>query len=274
MAGPARSEELARKQREARSKKLLLLLVPVLIGLAVFQGPRLMKQFDKAKETTEEVQGQVVQGFEELAPNGVPAETAPLGAPADPAIAALAAAEGLPDTDVPLEAGESELVSFTRFEPRDPFVQLVDDATEEDASETTDSSGDTSTDTSADSGTDDSTSSSSDADDSGYDDSGTYDSGYDDSTGDTDSSDSGDTASQVTITVNGDVIVVAVGDTFPAADPAFKVVAIEGNVVKIGLASGSFSNGVDTLDLEVGESVTLISQPDGARFTIKITSLG
>ena len=81
-------------------------------------------------------------------------------------------------------------------------------------------------------------------------------------------------ASQVTLTVNGDVVVVAVGDVFPTADPAFRLVAIEATVVKIGLASGSFSNGVQTLDLEIGESVTLISQPDGARFTIKVTSIG
>ncbi len=266
MPAPARSEELARKQRDARSKKLLLLLVPVMIGLVVFQGPRLMKQFDKAKETTEDVQGQVVQGFEELSPNGVPAETALPGAVTDPAIAALATAEGIPDTDVPLEASESDLVSFTRFDARDPFAQLVDDVTEEDAASDV---AESSTESSTDANSTDSTSSGSDAYDSG-----SYDSGYDDTTGDTGSSDSGETASQVTIAVNGDVIVVRVGDVFPVADPAFKVVAIEGNVVKVGLASGSFSNGVDTLDLEVGESVTLISQPDGARFTIKITSLG
>lgn len=271
MPAPARSEELARKQRDARSKKLLLLLVPVLIGLVVFQGPRLMKQFDKAKETTEDVQGQVVQGFEELAPNGVPAEAALPEAAADPAIAALAAAQGIPDTDVPLEPSESDLVSFTRFDARDPFVQLVDDATEEDAtSDGTESGTDSSTDSETDATSTDSTSSDSGSYDSGSD---AYDSGYDDTTG-TDSSDAGETADQVTITINGDVIVVRVGDVFPVADPAFRIVAIEGNVVKVGLASGSFSNGVDTLDLEVGESVTLISQPDGARFTIKITSLG
>jgi hypothetical protein len=33
--------------------------------------------------------------------------------------------------------------------------------------------------------------------------------------------------------------------------------------------SGSFSNGVDTLTVKLGEPLTLISQPDGARYTIK-----
>lgn len=91
------------------------------------------------------------------------------------------------------------------------------------------------------------------------------------STGDTSASTA---TTQVSISVNGTVTVVAVGDTFPTNDPAFKLVAIDGNIVKIGLAAGSFSNNVETLDLEVGDSVTLISQPDGARFTIEIVSLG
>lgn len=262
-----KSEELARKKRETRSKKALLLLVPVLIALAAFQGPRLMKQLGDAKEATEEKQGEVVQGFEELAPNGPPTATDP-AQPAQDAQAALAAAEGIADTDTPATPGDSDLVSFTRFDARDPFVQLVDDAEGDESAdgsspnEETTSSGSTTATTSATSSTSTASSSSSGSSDPTT------------ATGGDTSSGSGETASQVTLTVNGDVIVVAVGDPFPAADPAFKVVAIEGDVVKIGLASGSFSNGVETLDLGEGESVTLISQPDGARFTIKVTSIG
>lgn len=257
-----KSEEFARKQKSARSKKALLLLLPVLIALVAFQGPRLMKRLGDAKEATEEKQGEVVQGFEELAPNGPP-NTAPAAVPADPA-AALAAAEGIADTDTPAQGAESDLVSFTRFEARDPFVQLVDDAEGDESSETSSPNEETSTSSSTSSTSSTATASSSS---SGSSEPTT-------ATGGDTSSDTGDVATQVTLTVNGDVIVVAVGDAFPAADPAFKIVAIETTVVKVGLASGSFSNGVQTLDLEVGESVTLISQPDGARFTIKVTSIG
>ncbi|MCC6223557.1 MAG: hypothetical protein IT201_08725 [Thermoleophilia bacterium] len=263
---PAKSEELARKQREARSKKALLLLLPVLIALAVFQGPRLMRQLGDAKEATEAKQGEVVQGFEELAPNGPPTATGE-AQPAPDAQAALAAADGIADTDTPATPADADLVSFTRFEARDPFVQLVDD-TEGDESadgsspnEETTSAASTSASTSATSSSATASSTSSGSSDP------TTATGGDTSSG-------SDPATEVTLTVNGDVIVVAVGDPFPAADPAFKVVAIEGDVVKIGLASGSFSNGVETLDLAEGESVTLISQPDGARFTIKVTSIG
>lgn len=256
-----KSEELARKQKAARSKKTLLLLVPVLIALVAFQGPRLMKRLGDAKEATEEKQGEVVQGFEELAPNGVPATTAPGVVPADPA-AALAAAESIADTDTPPPGGESDLVSFTRFEARDPFVQLVDDAGAEESADASSPSEEISTSASTSSTSSTATASSSSSGSS------------EPTTATGGETSSGEVASQVTLTVNGDVVVVAVGDVFPTADPAFKLVAIEATVVKIGLASGSFSNGVQTLDLELGESVTLISQPDGARFTIKVTSIG
>jgi hypothetical protein len=85
--------------------------------------------------------------------------------------------------------------------------------------------------------------------------------------------DTSDVTAQATIRVNGAPIVVSVGETFPSSDPAFTLVAVDGNVAEIGLVSGSFSNGVQTLHLKVGDTVTLISQPDGARFTLKLIEL-
>ena len=38
----------------------------------------------------------------------------------------------------------------------------------------------------------------------------------------------------------------------------------------IGLVTGSFSTGVPTVDLNVGETLTLISQPDGVRYEIEL----
>ena len=42
--------------------------------------------------------------------------------------------------------------------------------------------------------------------------------------------------------------------------------------IKFGLVEGSFSSGVETLDLDLGKSITLISQPDGFRFTIELVA--
>ena len=43
--------------------------------------------------------------------------------------------------------------------------------------------------------------------------------------------------------------------------------------MKIGLVSGSFSNGQETVKVKVGKTVTLVSQPDGVRYVIKLVSV-
>jgi hypothetical protein len=251
MAPKPTSEETARRNREARAKKLLIALIPLLAILAVWQGPKVLDQLssatEKTKAKTQNVQGKVVQGFAELSPNGTVTTSATPASPAE-----LVSSGSLQDTDPAPEAEEGELISFTRFSARDPFVQLVDDqATSEGSGEgstSSSSSGSTSTGTSGSSGP---TTTTTIPDDT-----------------------SGATQTQATIRVNGVVVTVSIGETFPESDPAFTLVAIEGGVAKIGLVSGAFSNGAQTLDLEVGDSVTLISQPDGARFTLKLIEIG
>ena len=261
MPPTARTEERLRQKKQAKQKKVLFLLLPLLVILGAVQGPGLVKRLSKAQEATEDVQSQVVEGFEELAPSGPPTTTAGEPATGTDAGAALVAADGLADTDAPPEGDEETLISFTRFEAHDPFVQLVDDVeegtSESSATGTSGSTGTTTVDTGSSTTPSTTTVGSTGGDTGVADDSGTT-----------------ATTTQVTINVNGEVVVVNVGETFPPGDPAFELRAIDGDIVKIGLASGSFSNGVDTIDLEVGDSVTLISQPDGARFQIKIVKLG
>jgi hypothetical protein len=256
MARAAKAEEL-RKQKESKQKKLLLFVLLPALAIAVgIQAPKLKELVSSAKEKTASVQGQVVQGYEELAPT-TPVETP--GAPSDLTISATA---GLSDTDVPPETDEGQLISFTRFDAQDPFVQLVAAESEGDQElpgegETASGSG-----TGTSPVTETTTTTSTSAGDTT-------------ATTPDDSSGSGEVAvSQVSISVNGTVTVVAVGATFPESDPAFKLVAIEGNVVKIGLAGGSFSDNVETISLRVGDTVTLISQPDGARFQLKLVNVG
>jgi hypothetical protein len=250
MAPKPTAAEIARSSRDARAKKLLIVLIPLLVILAVWQGPKVWDQVSSAteatKSTTQDVQGKVVQGFAELAPNGTVTTAESPTAPAE-----LVASGGLQDTDPPPEAEEGELITFTRFSARDPFVQLVDDETTSEGSEEGASTSSSSGSSSSGSTSSSSTTTTTIPDDT-----------------------SGATQTQATIRVNGIVVTVSIGETFPASDPAFILVGIDGGVAKIGLVSGSFSNGVQTLDLEVGDSVTLISQPDGARFTLKLIELG
>jgi hypothetical protein len=257
MARGAKSEEL-RKQKESKQKKLLLFVLLPALAIAVgIQAPKLKDLFTSAKEKTASVQGQVVQGYEELAPT-IPVETP--GAPSDLTISATA---GLSDTDTPPETDEGQLISFTRFDAQDPFVQLVEAESEGDQ-QGLPGEGEGETVSGTGTGTSPVTETTTTTSTSAGDATATF---PDDSTGSV-------AVSQVSISVNGSAVVVAVGETFPENDPAFKLVAIEGNIVTIGLASGSFSDGVETIDLRVGDSVTLISQPDGARFQLKLLRVG
>jgi hypothetical protein len=74
--------------------------------------------------------------------------------------------------------------------------------------------------------------------------------------------------------INGQSENVSVGDSFPAADKTFILRAVSSQGVEIGLVSGSsFSDGKAVQTLNVGETVTLVAQPDGATYTIKVISV-
>jgi hypothetical protein len=80
-------------------------------------------------------------------------------------------------------------------------------------------------------------------------------------------------ATGATLEVNGASDAVKVGDVFPESDGAFRLVAVGTDTAQIGLASGTFSNGQETMSLKVGEELILISEPDGTRYAIKLISV-
>lgn len=162
------------------------------------------------------------------------------GAVTDPAAAPIApSAPGiLIESDVPPTPDEGQLISFGRFTGKDPFRQLVQ------AEEGDPGAG------------------------SGGDSSGGDESGGD--SGDEPSGEDGEVPNTAELTVNEAAESVKVGGSFPSADPIFRLASIEGTIAKIGLVTGSFSTGVATLDLKVGETLTLVSQPDGVRYKIKL----
>jgi hypothetical protein len=116
----------------------------------------------------------------------------------------------LPDTDEQLEPLDGQLLSFSRFPGRDPFVRP--------------SSGPVAH------------------------------------------------AGAATIEVNGESEDVRINDPFPATDPTFKLVSVTDSAAIIGLVSGSFSNGSETISINVGETLVLAAD-DGAHYAIKIVSI-
>lgn len=229
-----------RKQKEAKQKKLLLLLVPVLAILLVLQGPKLLKVVNGGDAKTEAAPAETAPASTD------PATTPPDPSAADPATVldpvALAGTAILTDSDVPPPADEGQLTSFGRFVGKDLFAQLVEPApSQEDQPPAEDASG-----------TDDAQP----------------------GDGDGDSSDAEpETPNTAELTVNGVAESVTVGGSFPASDPIFRLAEIDGEVAKIGLVTGSFSTGDATLDLKVGETLTLVSQPDGIRYQIKLLNV-
>jgi hypothetical protein len=109
--------ELLRRQKEAKQKKLLIVLAPVLLGLAAWQGPPTYKALFASSSTP---------------PAPVPTTSVPADPTAAPpttqqgGTATTAATGGLVDTDPPPSAGIDRLVSFSRFTARDPFKSTLE----------------------------------------------------------------------------------------------------------------------------------------------------
>jgi hypothetical protein len=213
---------MARQSREAaltqakaaKQKKLLFVLVPVFLGLAVWQGPKTLKALTGGN-----------------AASAPPAATLPI--PTTPAVTTPTATlpdtgSGLNETDPLIDPLEGQLVSFSSFESKDPFAGLGEDG----APAATTPEGNTTT---------------------------------------TETSETG--AARAVIEVNGSSEDVAVNDEFPASDPAFRLISVEGDTVKIGLVSGSFSTGTETIEVDVGETFILVSETDGSRYVIRLVSV-
>jgi hypothetical protein len=75
------------------------------------------------------------------------------------------------------------------------------------------------------------------------------------------------------VTTNGKKQLVYIGDGFPTADPVFRLVALAHKAVRVGVLGGSFTDGVPTIKLARGKPVTLANQADGSRYVIKLVRL-
>lgn len=223
MAGAKGRAERQRARKESRQKRLIVVLVPVLVALLAVQAPKVLGQ-----------RGQPP------APSAPQAAAPQPGAGEGPGAPVASLADALAtDTDIPLEPGEGQLVSFSRFQARDPFEQLVvNEPVPSDPGPVPVETGPA--------------------------DPLPLPPPVEDDAG----------PASVTLTVNGHREVHGEGDSFPDDDPAFRIVSIGSDSIVIGLTDGSFDGGDETITVDLGASVTLVSQPDGARFTITVVAIG
>jgi hypothetical protein len=234
------------KAKAKRQKIIAGVLGLVLVGVLVFQAPTILGMFGGGSSST------ASEPAATTPPPAAPATPAPAtpGAPAAPAPAPAGGAAALVDTDPVPTPNDGQLVSFDRFESKDPFVQQVGDTP----------AGTTGPSEPGDAGTDTSTTPKPGAD------------GPHEILGDGDpGADSGlPTTATAKISVNGAAHDVAVGASFPEGDPMFKLVSVKKGVAKIAIAGGSYANGSQTISLSKGgKPVTLMNTADGTTYVLR-----
>jgi hypothetical protein len=97
------------KQKEAKQKKVLFLLVPLFLGLMAWQGPKTYKS--------------LMGGSTPAPTTAAPTTTAPTpgSAPSTPGAGAVVPPSQLVDTDTPPSAEDGQLSNLGVFPGRDPF---------------------------------------------------------------------------------------------------------------------------------------------------------
>jgi hypothetical protein len=210
-----KAEAALLRQKEAKQKKVLFLLVPVFLGLIAWQGPKTFK---------------AITGGNAPPPTTAAPTTAPTpgSAPSTPGAGAVVPPSQLVDTDAPPSLMDGQMSNLGVFPGRDPFS----------GGAVAPSLGGVST------------------------------GGAGTGTG------TGTTATPTAarFEVNGSAEDVSIGDSFPEADPVFKLVSVTGTSAIIALASGaSFTSGDQSEEIKVGETLTVVGD-DGSNFSIKLIS--
>jgi len=226
------------KAKAKRQKIIAAVLGLVLVGVLIFQGPTILGMFSGGSSSTASEPATTTPSpavpAAPVTPGTPVAAPTPTGAPAQ-----------LVDSDpVPVPA-DGQLVTFDRFDTKDPFAQPVSDAPAASApapevpAETAQKS--------------------------------------QDSAGDAVGRPAPETAapSAATISVNGASQDVKVGATFPESDPIFKLVSLKGDTAKVGIVGGGYANGSQTVTLKKGgKPVTLMNTADGTTYVLRLVSVG
>jgi hypothetical protein len=76
-----------------------------------------------------------------------------------------------------------------------------------------------------------------------------------------------------TIWVNGSDESVAVKKKFPKTDPTFVLLGLKAKSAQIGVAGGAFTGG-GVITLKMGQSLTLVNTATGARYTLRLLYTG
>jgi hypothetical protein len=214
------------KAKAKRQKIILAVLGVVFVGVLAWQVPGVLKMMNEKPPPT----------TAPPPPAATPLPGAPVSAPGTP----VAATGTLVDSDPTAQAAGGQLVSFDRFESKDPFQQQLGDKP-----------------TSAPAAQNDTPASTPKTPGSGGSGSGSAPRPA-----------ARPAPTTAEITINGTKETVSVGGTFPAADPMFVLVSVTRTSAKIGISGGSLEAGKATVTLQKGKKLTLENTVDGSRYVL------
>jgi|ERR671910_3520204 hypothetical protein len=229
------------KAKAKRQKIIAGVLGLVLVGVLFLQAPKILGMFGGSSTTASEPAA---------TPPPAPAAPAP-ATPGAPASATPAAAPtgspSLVDSDPAPVPSDGQLVTFDRFESKDPFVpQVTDDPTGQTPAPSAP----------------------------------TDDAPKTEQTEQPKQASGGATlapqptrqpvSNTVTIAVNGTRHGVSPGGSFPEDDPIFRLVSLKRGTARVGIVGGGYANGAPTITLtKGGKPVTLMNTADGTTYVLR-----
>jgi hypothetical protein len=236
-------------QAKAKRQKMIAAVGGViLLGLLAFQLPRTLKLLHPSNATASASQAAPAPTIPAAAPVG--------GAAATSGTAAATSADGLTDPGTAISPQSGQLLEFSRFHSKDPFVQQLKlDCATGQGGDCSAGSGTTST--------------------------GSGSGGSGGATGATGSGGAGVTQPPVSppakptsalISVNGTSEAVGVGAQFPASSPVFVLVSLTRSSAKVAIAGGTLQGG-GTVKLKKGHPLTLMNTADGTRYVLRLVSV-
>ena len=264
----AKAEKSPLNAREKRSRILLIALAAIFGLLMVIQGPTLYNAVAGGGDSSGGSDTASAE-TDSNAAESVPAPDAG-NVPATPS--------ELSDSDLPQRAEAHELTKIDGFNAGDPFKAVVTPPAAAETTSSDNSSGSTSTsaDPSNDAPSGDSEGSantgSSESESTEPDESTTTSPNTGDGSpnGGSDVSNPDETnLPGARLSINDVSQDVSVNGTFPAANPVFVLSLVESTVVHVTLVDGAFSTGTESIAIELGETRTLVSQPDGVRYSVR-----
>ena len=268
------------KAKERKQKKIVIIGGVLFLALLAFQVPRTLKMMNPEPPPAVAAPPPVAAPAPtSLAPPtlaGAGPAPAP-GATGAPG-AAGAVASGLEDSDPLTQPEQGQLVSFGRFDDKDPFVQQINRNGGGPASSTGATTAGTATSAGGASETPakpkrPALPGSIGARTETLPDSVTPPAAVESVPGNASAEPAAPPPTSAVILVNGEKTSVGVTENFPQDDPVFVLVALTKDSAKVGIAGGSYTSGAAAITLRRGKTVTLQNTADGSRYTLRLVGL-